>query len=103
MNVLFFSLLYPNFKSQFLRLRNPNLLCLILDGNSDLGVVCLLGWEILTGKLVELDGVVDGVGGEAGGVGVESESRDVVAVVAEELGRAGQDKTVVDGDCGVEG
>ncbi|CAN6567013.1 unnamed protein product [Malus baccata var. baccata] len=84
MNLLFFSLLYPNFRSQFLRLRNPNLLYLILDGNSDLGVFCLLGWEILTGKLVELDGVVDGAGGEAGGVGVESESRgryDVVGLL----------------------
>ncbi|TQD81084.1 hypothetical protein C1H46_033355 [Malus baccata] len=64
-----------------------------------LGVVCLLGWEILTGKLVELDGV----GGEAGGIGAESESRDVVVAVAEELGIAGQDKRVVDGDCGLGG
>ncbi|TQE10308.1 hypothetical protein C1H46_004147 [Malus baccata] len=96
MNLLFFSLLYPNFRSQFLRLLNPNLLYLILDGNSDLGVVCLLGWEILIGKLVELDGVVDGAGGKAGGVGVESESRD-------KLGRAGHDKIVMDDDCGVKG
>ncbi|KAM2384433.1 hypothetical protein ACFXTH_041868 [Malus domestica] len=43
-------------------------------------------------KLVELDKVVDGVGGEASGVGAESE-----------LGRAGQDKRVVDGNCGVGG
>ncbi|KAM1719347.1 hypothetical protein ACFX12_021171 [Malus domestica] len=101
MNLLFFTLLYPNLRSQFLRLRNPNLLYLILDGNSDLGVVYLLGWEILTGK--QLDEVVDGAGGEAGGIGAESESRDAVAVVAEELGMAGQDKRVVDGDCGVRG
>ncbi|KAM1048473.1 hypothetical protein ACFX1X_027911 [Malus domestica] len=99
MTLLFFSLLYPNLRSQFLRLRNLNSLYLILDGNSDLGVVCLLGWEILTGKLVELDGA----GGEAGGIGAESESRDVVVAVAEELGIAGQDKRVVDGDCGVGG
>ncbi|KAM2647625.1 hypothetical protein TB1_000850 [Malus domestica] len=102
MNLLFFSLLYQNLISQFLKLRNPSLLYLILDGNSDLGVVCLLGWEILTGKLVELDGVVDGAGGEARGIGAESESHDVVAAVAEELGIAGHDKRVVDGDCGVE-
>ncbi|KAM1323736.1 hypothetical protein PS2_044587 [Malus domestica] len=103
MNLLFFSLLYPIFKSQFLRLRNPNLLYLILDGNSNMGVVCLLGRDILTGKLIELDRVVDRVGGKVAEVGVESESRDVVAVVAEELGRAGQDKRVVDGDYGVKG
>ncbi|CAN6688798.1 unnamed protein product [Malus baccata var. baccata] len=54
-------------------------------------------------ELVKLDGVVNGAGGEAGGVGAESESRDAVAMVAEELGRAGQDKRVVDGDCGVGG
>ncbi|XP_068309624.1 glycine-rich protein 2-like [Pyrus communis] len=54
---------------------------------------------ILTGKLVELDGA----GGKAGGVGAESESRDAVAVVEEELGRAGQDKRVVDSYCGVGG
>ncbi|KAM1352992.1 hypothetical protein FF1_032723 [Malus domestica] len=101
MNLLFFTLLYPNLRSQFLRLRNPNLLYLIFDGNSDLGVVYLLGWEILTGK--QLDEVVDGAGGEAGGIEAESESRDAVAAVAEELGMAGQDKRVVDGDCGVGG
>ncbi|CAN6724075.1 unnamed protein product [Malus baccata var. baccata] len=87
MNLLFFSLLYPNLRSQFLRLRNPNLLYLILDGNSDLG----------------LDGVVDGARGEAGGIGAESKSRDVVVAVAEELGIVGQDKRVADGDCGVGG
>ncbi|KAM1029374.1 hypothetical protein FF1_041819 [Malus domestica] len=43
-------------------------------------------------KLVKLDKVVDGAGGEAGGVGAESE-----------LGRAGQDKRVVDGNYGVGG
>ncbi|KAM1009527.1 hypothetical protein FF1_044948 [Malus domestica] len=89
MNLLFFSLLYPIFKSQFLRLRNPNLLYLILDGNSNMGVVCLLGRDILTGKLIELDRVVDRVGGKVAEVGVESESRDAVAVVVEELGREG--------------
>ncbi|TQD80110.1 hypothetical protein C1H46_034317 [Malus baccata] len=68
-----------------------------------MGVVCLLGWEILTRKLVELDRVVDGAGGKASGIEAESESHDAVAAVAEELGMAGQDKRVVDGDCGVGG
>ncbi|RXH89739.1 hypothetical protein DVH24_032096 [Malus domestica] len=94
MNLLFFSLLYPNLRSQFLILRNPNWLswCCLFTWLGD------RDWE-----LVELDGVVNGAGGEVGGVGAESESRDAVAVVAEELGRAGQDKRVVDGDCGVGG
>ena len=54
--------------------------------------------KLLTGKLVELNGVVDGAGGEAGGVGAHGERGDAVAVVAEELRRTRGEKSVVDGD-----
>ena len=52
----------------------------------------------VTRKLVELDGVIDRTGSEAGGVGAESEGGNTVAVVAEELGSSRRKKRVVYGD-----
>lgn len=45
--------------------------------------------------------MIDGAGSEAGGVGAKGESGNAVAVVAEELGRAGKKERVVDGDGGI--
>lgn len=55
----------------------------------------------ITREFVELDGVVNRSGGEAGGVRAESQSRDAIAVVAEELRRSREQKRVVDGNGGV--
>lgn len=43
----------------------------------------------MTRKLVELDRVVDGAGGEAGGIGTEGEGSDAVMVVAQQHGSCG--------------
>ncbi|KAF4395136.1 hypothetical protein G4B88_018006 [Cannabis sativa] len=53
---------------------------------------------VITRKLVELDGMINRAGSEAGGVGAKSEGSNSVAVVAEELGSGRRKKGVVDGD-----
>lgn len=53
---------------------------------------------IYTGELVELNGVIDGTGGEASGIGAKSQGGDAVTVVAEDPGSGGGEKRVVNGD-----